>query len=69
MPGYQIIVGTGKSRLVLVLPLSIHTEAFPILKDSSKVRSTKSFKDLILRVLVVSIENMLKINKNYDSSK
>lgn len=79
MPGYQIIVWTGKPRQVLVLPLSVHTEAFPAPKHASKVGSNqltdsesatqKEFKGLILTVLVGGIETMFKINKNDDSSE
>lgn len=41
MPGYQIIVWTGKLRYVLVLPLSVHTEAFPAPKHANKVESNQ----------------------------
>lgn len=37
MPGYQIFLWTEKPRQVLVLPLSVHTEAFPAPKHASKV--------------------------------
>lgn len=41
MPGYQIFLWTEKPRQVLVLPLSVHTEAFPAPKHASKVGSNQ----------------------------
>lgn len=79
MPGYQIFLWTEKPRQVLVLPLSVHTEAFPAPKHASKVGSnqltglriynTEVVQGPATTVLVGGIETMFKINKNDDSSK